>query len=458
MATTSAPARSIPRCTGWKPKGCCVPATWSSRGVGGGSTGPRRTAAGRSTTRAAPCENSPPKSSVRSPRGLAAARMDSQHSRRARVREVAALFSKLGVIGFGGPAAHIALMRHEVVARRNWVDDPTFLDLIGATNLIPGPNSTELAIHLGARLAGWRGLLVAGMCFIGPAVAIVLTLAWLYDRYGTDPAAVDLRYGILPVILAIVAQALWTLGRVAVKNLVLGLVAAAACGLFLVRVNELLILATGALIATMWVNRSRLQGRLSGSVPWLLALLGGGRALADTSDAALWRLFLEFLKIGSVLYGSGYVLLAFLEHDVVNTYHWLTTQQLLDAITVGQITPGPVFTTATFVGYQASGFTGAALATLGIFLPSFVFVALLARIVPWLRRSPWAGGALDGINAASLGLMAGVVILLVDDAFPDAFTVGVGVTAVTVLLWRKPNPAWLVAAGAALGLIHGVIR
>lgn len=373
-----------------------------------------------------------------------------------RLRELAGLFLKLGTIGFGGPAAHMAMMRDEVVNRRGWEDDDEFLDLVGATNIIPGPNSTELAIHLGARRAGWRGLLVAGLSFIVPAFVIVLALAWLYERYGTDPAAVDLRYGILPVIIAVVGQALWGLGRTAVKSPLLGALAFAATGLYLIGVNELLLLAGAAVVATVWANRHRLRGRAATLLPWVVALpLLGGAPVA--ADPALGRVFLVFLKIGAVLYGSGYVLVAFLERDVVDAYHWITTEQLLDAVAVGQITPGPVFTTATFVGYQIDGFAGALVATVAIFLPSFVFVALLTRIVPWVRRSPWAGAALDGVNVASLGLMAGVTVLLLDDAFPDALAVAIGLAALLVLLRWRVNAAWLVSVGAVIGLARLVM-
>ena len=369
---------------------------------------------------------------------------------RTSLRELAGLFLKLGTIGFGGPAAHIAMMRDEVVRRRRWESDDEFLDIVGATNIIPGPASTELAIHLGARRAGWRGLVVAGVCFIVPAFVIVLALAWLYERYGTDPAAVDLRYGILPVIIAVIGQALWGLGRTAVKSMLLGVLAFAVAALYLAGANELVLLLGAAVIATLWANRHRLGGQAAVLLPIVaLPLLGGARVAADPD---LGRVFLVFLKIGAILYGSGYVLVAFLERDVVDTYHWITTEQLLDAVAVGQITPGPVFTTATFVGYQIDGFAGALVATVAIFLPSFVFVALLARIVPWVRRSPWAGAALDGVNVASLGLMAGVTVLLFDDAFPDVLAVAIGAAALAVLLRWRINAAWLVGAGALVGL------
>jgi chromate transporter len=377
-------------------------------------------------------------------------------SARRPVAEVARVFTTLGLIGFGGPAAHIAMMRDEVVRRRHWLDDQAFLDIVGATNLIPGPNSTEVAIHLGQRRAGWRGLLVAGAGFILPAVAIVLTIAWLYTRHGTDPAVVDLRYGILPVIIAIVVQALWTLARTACKDLALTGLACAAAALWLWGVNELVLLGAGALLGALWRNRHRLIARSSGTDLTTVLLAAVGLATSTPGDdVALGRLFLVFLKVGALLWGSGYVLLAVLEQDLVERLGWLTSTQLLDAVAVGQMTPGPLFTTATFVGYQIDGIAGAAVATVGIFLPSFVLVALLARIVPVIRRSPWAAGALDGVNVVSLGLMGGVAIRLADTAFPDALAVAIAAAALVVLVWKQPNSAWLVAAGGVVGLVHG---
>jgi chromate transporter len=371
--------------------------------------------------------------------------------------EIATVFLKLGTVGFGGPAAHIALTRDEVVARRGWLTDQEFLDILGASNVVPGPTSTEVAIHVGAHRAGWRGLLVAGACFIVPAFLIVLGLAWLYERYGTEPAVVDLRYGILPVVLAIVVQAVYGLLRAAVRSVLLRLIAAAAFVTFLLDVNELLILASGGLVATLWANRAALRpdaGLLA--APLVLMAMGAGPP-RRVSDPSLLRLFAEFLKFGAVVFGSGYVLLAFFEGTLVEANHWITRTQLLDAIAVGQITPGPVFTTATFVGFQIDGLAGAVVATLGIFLPAFVFVGLIRPIVGWARRSPWAGAALDGVTAASLGLMAGVTVLLADDAFPDAFTVAIGVVALAVLVRWRVNPVWLIGAGAIVGLGHLVV-
>lgn len=370
-----------------------------------------------------------------------------------RLAEVARLFLRLGVIGFGGPAAHIALMRDEVVNRRGWLDDREFLDLVGATNLIPGPNSTELAIHLGHRRAGGRGLVVAGLGFIAPAVVIVGVLAWLYERHGADPALIDLRYGVLPVIIAIVAHALVGLGRVALASPV-GIVAAgAALAGFLAGVHELALLAAAGGATALWANRRRLR---LGRVP-LIMLLAGGEPGNASAPPSLWRLLLVFLEIGSILYGSGYVLLAYLQRNLVTDLGWLSEHELLDAVSVGQLTPGPVFTTATFVGWQIDGWAGAAVATVGIFAPSFLFVALLGRIVPWMRAHATARAFLDGVVAASLGMMAGVLVELVDEAISDLVTAAVAAGALALLMATRLNSAWLIGGGLAVGLAHRVI-
>ena len=364
--------------------------------------------------------------------------------------EVARLFLKLGFVGFGGPAAHIALMREEVVTRRGWVDDREFADLLGATNIIPGPNSTELAMHLGAQRGGGRGLVVAGLCFIGPAVAIVSVIAWLYDRYGTDPAIVDLRYGVLPVVIAIVANAVVGLGRTALTSTIMWVVGLAAFGAFLAGVHELVVLVIGGTVTALWSMRGR-----GASFGVLLVPLW--QAASGPDGVSLWRLFLVFLEIGSVLYGSGYVLLAFLEQNFVDELGWLTEQQVLDAVAVGQVTPGPVFTTATFVGWQLAGPAGAAVATVGIFLPSFVFVALLARIVPWVRRHPLARAALDGVTAASLGLMAAVLVELAGTALTDVLTVAIAVVALVLVARTSVGSVYLIGAGLAIGLAHAAL-
>jgi chromate transporter len=370
---------------------------------------------------------------------------------RGRLGEVAALFTKLGVIGFGGPAAHIALMRDEVVQRRHWMEDREFVDWVGATNLIPGPNSTELAIHLGHRRAGWRGLITAGVCFIGPAVLIVSTLAYLYQQHGTDPRVLDIRYGVLPVVIAIVAQAVVGLSRTAIRDGFGVAIGVASFAAYLAGVGELVVLGVAGVLMVGWLNRSRL--RWPGGRRLVLLPLFGTTEVPVT----LWRLFLVFLEIGSVLYGSGYVLLAFLESRLVDDLGWLTSQQLLDAIAVGQITPGPVFTTATFVGWQVDGAPGAAIATLGIFLPSFVFVALLGRIVPWMQERPNAHAFLTGLTIASLGLMAGVLVELAGTALVDVPTVLIALAALGLLLWTGLNSAWLIAGGVAAGLLHALL-
>jgi chromate transporter len=369
------------------------------------------------------------------------------------VGEVAALFLKLGVLGFGGPAAHIAMMRDEVVHRRGWFDDREFLDLLGATNIIPGPNSTELAMHLGARRAGARGLITAGLCFIGPAVVIVSVLAALYDRYGTEPAVVDMRYGVLPVVIAVVAHALHGLGRTALVSVLSVAIALAAFGAFLAGVHELVVLVVAGLISALWVGRRTIR---TWPAAFLLPLWSP--VAGSSGDAPLWRVFLVFVEIGSVLYGSGYVLLAFLEQNFVDELGWLTEQQILDAVAVGQVTPGPLFSTATFVGWQLAGPAGAAVATIGIFLPSFLFVALLARIVPWVQRHPVARAALDGITAASLGLMAAVLVELAGSALTDVLTVVIAFVALALLVFTRVGTAPLIGGGLLIGLIHAAVR
>jgi chromate transporter len=363
-------------------------------------------------------------------------------------REVATVFLRLGTIAFGGPVAHIAMMRDELVRRRGWVTDERFVDLMGTTNLIPGPNSTELAIHLGWDRARWRGLVLAGMCFILPAAAIVTVLAWLYVEHGTTPVARDLLYGVVPAVLAIVAWALVALLPTVVKNVWLGVLAVAALAAYLLGVNELVVLFGGAAVAVF----ARLAGRIGhhGLIAPFAVLF------PDPTAGQLGQLFLTMVKIGAVLYGSGYVLLAFLEGDFVDRLGWITDQQLLDAISIGQVTPGPVFTTATFVGYLVAGLPGAFVATVGIFLPSFVFVGLLTRVTDRLRSSPWTSALLDGVNATSLALMAGVSWVLGRSALVDGWTVAIFAT-VLVLMWRtRLNRAWYVAGGALVGIGLGL--
>lgn len=381
-----------------------------------------------------------------------------------RVRELARLFLKLGTIAFGGPAAHIAMMDDEVVRRRGWLDREQFLDLVGAVNLIPGPNSTEMAIHIGLLRAGWRGLVVAGTCFILPAVLIVLAVAWAYVRYGTLPQAAALLYGIKPVIIAIVAQALWSLGRKAVSGPLTGVVGAAVVGLAFLDVNEiLLLLAGGILVMVGGVTRASHGRAVAGGVATgALALTGPSSAWAaaasGVASVSLWKLTAVFLKVGAILFGSGYVLLAFLRADLVHRLGWLTDQQLIDAIAVGQFTPGPVFTTATFIGYVVAGLPGALLATVGIFFPSFVFVAASNPLIPRMRRSARLGRFLDGVNVASFGLMAAVTWQLARSAVVDPLTLGVALVSLLLLIRYQPNSTWLVAAGAIIGVLKAALR
>ena len=383
--------------------------------------------------------------------------------------ELAGLFLKLGTISFGGPAAHTALMEEEVVRRRNWLTPQEFLDLVGATNLIPGPNSTELAIHIGLRRAGWPGLIIAGACFILPAMLIVTAIAWAYVRFGKLPEATALLYGVKPVIIAIVVQALWNLGKTAVKTKLLaaaGIIAAAAS---FFGVNELLVLfSCGFALLMIRAADKNKPAALGGFAPLFASLPEtSSTAAATTATVAagvavgapfsLNLMFFFFLKVGAVLFGSGYVLLAFLRADLVERWHWLTESQLLDAIAVGQFTPGPVFTTATFIGYLLSGPTGALVATVGIFLPAFIFVALSAPLIPRLRASPLAGAFLDGVNVASLALMAVVTWQLGRTALTDWFTIALTLSAATLLIRWRINSAWLVLGGAAIGLLKSFL-
>ena len=390
------------------------------------------------------------------------------------LRELATLFLRLGVTAFGGPAAHIAMMRDEVVDRRRWLTDKEFLDLVAATHLIPGPNSTELAIHLGYRRGGLPGLALAGVCFILPAALIVAGIAWGYARYGATPQVGWLMYGIGPVVIAIVAQALVKLGQAAFSRWAYAAIAAGALAAALGGGNELGLLVAGGSIGLVLATRPKGPDSGAAAGAWLAAipaalarLLHGTAAAAATAGAAtasvaaiaaavpfsLARLTLFFLKVGAVLFGSGYVLLAFLRADLVERWGWLTDQQLIDAITVGQITPGPVFTTATFIGYLLGGWVGATLATAAIFAPGFVFVALTQPLIPRLRASRALGGCLDGVVAASLGLMAAVTWQLARAAVSDLPTALIAAAAAVVLFRWRPNSTWLILGGAAAGWV-----
>jgi chromate transporter len=377
--------------------------------------------------------------------------------RQQRLKELAIIFLKLGTIAFGGPAAHIAMMDDEIVKRRGWLSREKLLDLLGITNLIPGPNSTELAIHIGYERAGTWGLLTAGTCFILPAMLLVWALASIYTQYQTVPQAEWLLYGVKPVIIAIVAQALWKLGKSAAKDVLTIAAGIVVVVLFTAGVNEILLLLLAGLGVTLvknWQSRSSWRGL------WLpLPILPSG-ILAQVSGAVVaspsWMtVFLSFLKIGSVLYGSGYVLLAFLQKDFVERSHWLTSQQLLDAVAIGQLTPGPVFTTATFIGYLLAGNAGAIAGTIGIFLPAFVWVAIVNPWVPKLRQSSRFSAFLDGVNAASLGLMAVVTWELGRSALMDELTIVLAILSAIAVFRFKVNSAWLVLGGALIGFLAG---
>ena len=377
--------------------------------------------------------------------------------------ELAHLFLKLGVIAFGGPAAHIAMLEDEVVTRRAWLSRQHFLDLVGATNLIPGPNSTEMTMHVGYERAGWKGLFTAGACFILPAVLITGGFAWLYVSYGSLPEVEPFLYGIKPAVIAVILGAVWKLGRTALKGWRFGALGLGVAVAVLAGLNEVWALLAGGLIGTLWLraggyDSSRTAGAL---LPILLlrpstAVAGGAAGVTVAAAGAvatlsLWKLFFFFLKIGAILYGSGYVLVAFLEGGLVQDYGWLTQAELLDAIAIGQFTPGPVLSTSTFIGYVVEGVPGAAVATLGIFLPSFFFVLILNPLIPRLRESVWLSAFLDSVNVAAVALMVAVTIeLAIGTLVSWPAWVIAGLAAVLTLAFRV-NAAWLVAGGAVLG-------
>ena len=380
------------------------------------------------------------------------------------LRTVILLAFKLGCIAFGGPAAHIAMLRQEVVEQRGWMSDQRYLDLLGITNLIPGPNSTEMVMHIGQERGGWRGLVGAGTAFILPAASITLLFAWLYGTYGTTTEGEWLLRGIKPVVLAVVLQAVWNLGRTAIKDALLAVVGAAVFALYVFGINELVLLFGGAIIAAAarWLANARSRpGAGSGHLGLVGIIATGSTSLAIVTDPTIaysaTRLFLTFLKIGGLLYGSGYVLVAFLRNDLVERLGWITERQLLDAIAVGQFTPGPVFTTATFVGYLAGGFSGAILATIAIFLPAFVFVAIAHPLLDRLTDLPWIRPVLDGINVAAIGLMAAVAVILSRDAIVDPLTAILGVVSLVLLVRFKVNSALLILAGAAISVMLSLV-
>ncbi len=376
-----------------------------------------------------------------------------------RLKEIFLVFLKLGIFSFGGPAAHIALMDEEVVKKREWLTREKFMDLLGATNLIPGPNSTELAIHLGFERGGVLGLLIAGIAFIVPAMAIVLAFAVLYVRFGSLPEVSGILYGVKPVIMAIIIQALYRLGRSVVKNKLTAFVGAAVLVLSFAGITEIPLLFAAAAVTTLIVNRKKIKNRFFSVSVFPAALIAAKISALTAAIAGMppVTIFLTFLKIGSVLYGSGYVLLAFLEAEFVTRFAVITNQQLIDAVAVGQFTPGPVFTTATFIGYLIGGFKGALLATLGIFLPAFVLVLLVNPLIPKLRKSSWMSGALDGVNVASLGLMAVVSVKLGAASLLDPFTAILFLSALGAMMKFKFNSVWAILIGGVAGYIYRLL-
>jgi chromate transporter len=379
-----------------------------------------------------------------------------------RLTQVAKLFLKLGIIGFGGPVAHIAMIEDEVVKRRQWLTQEHFLDLLGVTNLIPGPNSTEIAIHIGYIYAGWLGLIVAGVCFIFPAVLITGLFAYLYVNYGTLPQVSPLLYGIKPVVLAIIMNAIWGLGKKAVKTRKL-LIIAIAVGLitWFAKVNEVMALLLGGILGMIWLrsgNQINLMiiGLTTSTVLQTTATVN--TAINNHVSVPLWQLGLFFLKVGSVLFGGGYLLIAFLQGGLVEEFGWLTQQQLLDAIAIGQFTPGPVLSTATFIGYIIAGFPGAIVATLGIFLPSFLLVAALNPFMNPIRNSSWTRPFLDAVNVSAVALMVlttiqlGIATLILPKTpYVDFLGLGISIISAILAIRYRINAAYLILGGGIIG-------
>jgi len=361
---------------------------------------------------------------------------------KSRLKEVALLFTKLGFIGFGGPAVHIAMMEEEVVRKRKWITQEHFLDLVGATNLIPGPNSTEMTMHCGQERAGWKGLIVAGCCFILPAVLITACFAWGYQRYGHLPEVEPFIYGIKPAIIAIVAAAMVSLGKKALKTVTLGIIGLSAAVTVLLGVNEIVVLFSAGAVGILMYLFKRDRTALNGVFPYLLLQI----------DISHWKLFAIFLKVGAILYGSGYVLFAFLDAELVGK-GLLTKGELIDAIAVGQFTPGPVFSAATFIGYQIGGWEGAAAATAGIFLPSFLLVGFLNPLIPRLRKSKIMSAFLDAINIASVAIILAVLIEMSRLAITDWRTIVIATLSFLITFRFKVNSAFIVIGGGLIGYL-----
>lgn len=368
-----------------------------------------------------------------------------------RLRDIAALFFKLGLIAFGGPAAHIAMMEDEVVSKRKWIDRQHFLDLVGLTNLIPGPNSTEMAMHCGHERAGAAGLFVAGFGFIVPAAFLTLIFGALYVKYGGLPQVEPFLFGIKPAVIAIILGAVFKLGRSALKNKAIGLIGLATLIANLAGLDPIFAILAGGLFGLLWAAKDKFRG---GSVRSLYPILLLQSSASVAVHAGMGKLFLVFLKIGAVLFGSGYVLIAYMESELVEKLGWLTHEQLLDAVAIGQLTPGPVLTTATFVGYQINGVWGAVVATTGIFLPSFIFVWLLNPMVRKLRNNSWTAGFLDGVNIASVAVMLAVCWTLLQPLRHDLRQLLIAAVSIAVVFsLKKLSSLWLIIGSGALGYL-----
>ncbi|HLP52339.1 MAG TPA: chromate efflux transporter [Chitinophagales bacterium] len=366
------------------------------------------------------------------------------------LKDIAALFLRMGFTAFGGPAVHTAIMKQEVVEKRKWIDEQHFLDLVGATNLIPGPNSTELAIHIGHIKGGWRGLLVAGLCFILPAVFITGVLAYFYKQYGQLPQVQPFIYGIKPAIIAIIPAAIYPLAKKSLKSTYLAVTGVIVLALSLLHFNEVYLLFGAGIIALLY-HLAKQNKTTNSILPIAMfnipAITLGGNL----------QLFLIFLKIGAVLYGTGYVLFAFLDTELV-TRGLLTRQQLMDAIAVGQFTPGPIFSSVTFVGYQINGWQGAVAATVGVFLPAFVFVALLKPVVKALRNSVLFSSFLDAVNVASIAIIISVCVTMARETITDWRTITIAVVSLAIAFgYRQINSAWLVVGGAVAGYLLSLV-
>lgn len=379
-----------------------------------------------------------------------------------RLRELAGLFAKLGLIAFGGPAAHIAMLEDEVVARRNWMTRQHFLDLVGATNLIPGPNSTEMMMHIGYERAGWKGLIVAGGSFIIPAVTLTALAAWFYVAYGSLPTVAPFLVGIKPAVLIIILGALWRLGKNAIKGWRLAVIAFLVAAGVLAGQSEIVCLLAGGVAGMLWL---RSHGDTSDTAErWVTMLFlrpGTSQVLAATvavtATVSLWKLGWFFLKVGFVLYGSGYVLIAFLEGGLVQELGWITQAQLLDAVAIGQFTPGPVLSTATFIGFLIEGIPGAVVATLGIFLPAFLLVGMLNPLIPALRSSVWVSTFLDAVNASAVALMAAVSIEIGLQVLIDPVSIVVALIAAVAVFRYRIGSVWIVLGGGFLGFVLSLV-